>query len=106
MTGFAQSLVPRRELLMAMKLHSRRAPDLRDVVMLSKGADWGAVERFAECGSKEKVLRQLDSATKIISEEKFMAGLRSEFSMGSSVPTPIARTVAGITRVKHHIAES
>ncbi len=103
--GFTQSLVPRKELLIAMKLHSCRAPDLRDVVMLSEDVEWESVGRFADTGVKKKVLGQIDAAMTTISQMKLSSDLRSEFGMGANVPLPVNRTIAGILRVKSYLSK-
>ncbi len=106
MMGSTQSLVPRKELLIAMKLHSCRAPDLRDVVMLSEDVDWESVARFADTGVKEKVLGQLDTAAKAISQTKFASDLHSEFSVDANVLLPVKRTTAGIMHVKNYLSNA
>ena len=68
-----------RELLIALKLHSGRDPDLRDVVMLTADADWLAVLSLANRGSKPKVKYQLEHELKMLSEPDFENRLKAYF---------------------------
>jgi len=106
LTGSAVSLVPRRELLMAMKIHSGRASDLRDAIMLSEGADWRAVAEFAACGSKEKVIKQTASAIETINKKEFPSALRAEFALRSDVTPLIKKTAEGLGVVKKLLSEN
>lgn len=98
-TDFTVSRVARRELLMAMKLHSGRDADLRDLVMLSEDADWDMVTRFANCGSMENLKGQLESAIEKVSSEEFSPALRAEFSLRADVRPLIERASEGLRRL-------
>jgi hypothetical protein len=71
--------VASRELLIALKLHSGRDPDLRDVVMLTADADWAAVLSLANRGSKPKVKDQLEHELKTLIEPDFENRLKTYF---------------------------
>lgn len=59
-TGSVMARVPKKELLIAMKLHAARDTDLRDVVMLGEGADWNEVTDFANTGMRSRLKAQLE----------------------------------------------
>lgn len=85
--------VPKRELLIAMKLHAARDTDLRDVVMLSEAADWNAIAHFATTGSKSKSIEQLGSAMRRIGSKEFSPALKAEFGLRTDVSRLIRETL-------------
>ncbi len=89
-TDSTPSRVAQRNLLVAMKLHSGRTQDIADSVILSERVDWKEVARCAACGSKEKLMEQVDSAIGEISSSKFVSNMKSLFAMRSD-PTPPSR---------------
>ncbi len=100
LTDASISSVPRRELLMAMKMHSARDADLRDVIMLSEGADWNEVARFMRCGDKAKVIKQLTRAIETIGGTGFASALRAQFGLRSDATSLIRRAAEGLNKVK------
>jgi hypothetical protein len=104
LTDSARALVPKKELLIAMKIHSGRNTDLRDVVMLSERADWSAVKEFAACGNIKKVKKQIDSAIKKIGKDEFASSLKAEFGLRQDVLPVIRRSLAGLQRVRRSFA--
>lgn len=106
LTDSVISIVPKKELLMAMKLHSGRDADLRDVVMLAQGADWEAVAEFATVGDMSKVASQLDIAIKTISKKEFRSSLRAEFGLRSDPTLLIKKTVDGLHKIKKLIGST
>jgi hypothetical protein len=102
LTDSAHALVPKKELLMAMKTHAGRDTDLRDVVMLSERADWKAVKEFASRGSIDKVKKQIESAIATISKQEFASALKAEFGLRQDVSPIIKRTLDGLEKLKSH----
>ena len=100
LTDSAEALVPKKELLMAMKLHAGRDTDLRDVTMLSERADWKAVKNFASYGDLNKVKKQIESAIVTISRSDFVSSLKAEFILRYDVTPVINRTVEGLKKVR------
>jgi hypothetical protein len=94
-----QSRVASRELLIAMKLHSGRNTDLRDVVMLADSANWSLVAREANRGLQEKVVSQLVIASEKMGEPNFEARLKSSFGLKSSGHGRIEATIRQVNRV-------
>lgn len=106
LTDSTVSLVPKKELLMAMKLHSGRDADLRDIIMLSEGADWETVAKFAARGVKKKTIKQIEFAVETISSNKFPSALRAEFSLRSDVTPLIKKAKDGLNKVKNLLPEN
>lgn len=50
-TDSTTAFVPKKELLIAMKLHPARDTDVRDIVLLGEEADWEFVVAFADTGN-------------------------------------------------------
>lgn len=97
--------VPRKELLIAMKLHPARDTDLRDIVMLSEGADWKVVADFASTGTKSNLTAQLDSGMKRIGSKEFPSSLKAEFGLRSDVAPLIRETLEGLKTVKKFLLD-
>lgn len=106
LTDSAAAFVPKRELLMAMKMHSGRDADLRDVIMLSEDADWKTVARFARCGEQMKVLKQITSAVETMGTEGFPSALRAMFGLRIGVTPLIRRTIEGLNVIKDLLSEN
>jgi hypothetical protein len=81
----AEVVVPTKELLMALKIHSGRDVDMRDLVMLSEGVDWDAVLKHASRGEKDALLRQLTDIIGVMGEKQFAQSLRATFSLRRSI---------------------
>lgn len=103
-TDSTPCLVPRRELLIAMKLHSGRDTDLRDIVMLDEHADWDDVVQFANTGIGKKVIVQLESAIKKVSSRDFSSALRAEFALRVDVSGLIDRTVIHLKSARESLS--
>lgn len=104
-TESTPSRVVGRELLASMKLHAGRAPDIRDVVVLSEGMNWEAVAGFAACGSREKVNRQLESALERTTTEKFRSDLRSSFALRADASPLIKHAVRGLEMLRKLLSD-
>jgi len=100
LTGSARAFVPRRELLIAMKVHAGRGPDLRDIVMLSERADWNLVSEFADTGIKEKAVGQIANAIRMIKMSQFSSSLRAEFALRADVTPLIQKSTEGLSAVR------
>jgi hypothetical protein len=99
-TDSTMAHVPKKELLIAMKLHPARDADLRDVVMLGEGGDWKAVVGFANTGTKSRLISQLDSAMKRIGSNDFPSSLKAEFGLRTDVTPLILETLDNLKSVK------
>jgi len=106
LTDSAVARVPKRELLIAMKIHSARGADLRDVIMLSETAAWEAVAEFATCGAIQKVIKQVEDAIETICKKDFQSALKAGFGLRSDVTPLISRTAKGLNTVKKVLSSS
>lgn len=104
-TDSSPALVPSRELLMAMKVHSGRDTDLRDVTMLSERADWTKVASFSSTGNREKVIQQVERAIKTVGKKEFSSSLKAEFALRIDVEPLARRTIRGLEQVKKLLQE-
>ena len=75
--GSVLSNVASKELLIALKLHSGRDPDVRDVVMLADRAEWNEVRRLSNKGAKDKAVSQVESDIRIMSDKEFEQRLKA-----------------------------
>lgn len=105
-TDSTPSLVPNRELLIAMKLHAARDTDLRDIVMLGDEARWDAVAVFVNTGVRSKLVKQLDAAISGIQSKEFPDGLKAEFGLRIDVLPLIGRTVEHLKALMNLYRES
>ena len=105
MTDSAEAMVPKKELIMAMKIHAGRDTDMRDVTMLSERADWKAMKDFMSCGDLNKVKKQIESAIKIINKPQFASSLNAEFGLRYDVSPLIKRTTEGLKKVRESFEE-
>jgi hypothetical protein len=99
-TSSTIALVPRKELLIAMKLHPARDTDIRDVVILRDDVDWHAVAEFADTGIRRKVVAQLDSAIERIGSRRFPSALKAEFGLRVDVASAIEETIKELKMVR------
>ncbi len=96
--GSVLSNVAAREALIAMKLHSGRDQDVRDVVMLSSGADWEMVRSLVDRGSKERVNLQLRSAAKTLGGKEFEGRLKAYFGLKQDAERRIRTALAQVNK--------
>lgn len=90
------SKVASKELLIAMKLHSGRGTDLRDVVMISESADWDLVAKWTGRGVNDKVVAQLHRAVDEMTKPDFEGQLKAGFSSKKSEKRRIDATLNAI----------
>ena len=98
--GRTQSMdarIPERELLLAIKLHSGRFTDARDVVAAAAEADFDRVEMHLHRGDAEALAEQLASISEQLADESFIDSFKGEFQQ-QSVPD------ATIERVRDFLA--
>ena len=72
--------VPTEELLIAVKLHSGRLTDARDVVALIEDADLEKVENHIHRGNQEKLRRVLEIVQQTVSDSDFEDSFKGVFS--------------------------
>ena len=95
--------VPERELLIALKIHSGRRADLRDVVVLMEGADVDKIVRHLRRGDLEKLKTQIDSMVEMSKDPRLVDSLKGVFSIHKDVTGEIRRTLKVLERVRKAI---
>lgn len=71
--------IPERELLLAIKLHSGRFTDARDVVAAAVDADFDRVETHLHRGDLEALAEQLAGISEQLVDESFVDAFKGEF---------------------------
>jgi len=92
-------LAPKKELLVAMKLHSGRISDMRDVAALSSGLDIKEVVKHSKRGSGE-FLNVLENGIKYLKSWKFKDGFKGVFGQYNYKPGIVDRTVSLLEEVR------
>jgi hypothetical protein len=77
--------IPERELLLAIKLHSGRFTDARDVVAVAADADFDSVETQLHRGDADALAEQLASISEQLADGSFIDSFKGEFQQ-QSVP--------------------
>ncbi|WP_089650015.1 hypothetical protein [Halobacterium hubeiense] len=71
--------IPEPALLFAMKLHSGRKADTRDLVVISLRADFDRIERHVHRGDPEKLDRQIEMVLNRLEEDGFEDSFKGVF---------------------------
>lgn len=83
--------VPSEELLIAVKLHSGRLTDARDVVALIGDVDLGEVEKHIDRGDQEKLGTVLENIKQTVSDSDFEDSFKGVFSQNTLPEQQIQR---------------
>ncbi len=89
--------IPERELLFAVKLHSGRRADSRDLVVLASGADFDRIATHLRRGDPVKLADRIDVVLDRLSSEDFGDAFKGVFEQ-QSVPVENVDTVAAFLR--------
>jgi len=71
--------IPIKELLIAMKIHSGRLTDFRDVASLAKGTDLDLIKKFVFIGDITKVQENLKNLYKAVKDKNFADSFKGVF---------------------------
>ena len=71
--------IPEPALLFAMKLHSGRKADTRDLVVISLRANFERIERHVHCGDPEKLDRQIGTILNRLEQDGFEDSFKGVF---------------------------
>lgn len=71
--------IPERELLFAVKLHSGRKADARDLVVLATGADFDRIATHLHRGDLEKLTGRIDTVLERLTAEGFEDAFKGVF---------------------------
>lgn len=89
-----QVRVPSEELLIAVKLHSGRLTDARDVVALIEDAEMEEVEKHIDRGDRERLRQVLENIEQTISDTDFEDSFKRVFSQ-NTLPTKQIQRLQG-----------
>ena len=84
--------IPERELFLAIKLHSGRFRDARDVVAAATDADFDHVETHLHRGDPDALSEQLASISEQLADESFVDAFKGEFQQ-QTVPEAMIERV-------------
>ncbi len=76
-------MVPKKELLIAMKLHSGRISDIRDIVALSKDSSIDLVLKHSKRGDIEKLKKNISNSLEYIKSKNFRDSFQGVFGIHS-----------------------
>lgn len=71
--------VPKKELLIATKIHSGRLTDFRDIAALAKNTDIDLIKRLISRGNLEKVSVNLENLNKAVKDKNFVDSFKGVF---------------------------
>jgi len=73
------ALVPSKELLIVMKLHSGRLTDFRDIAALAKNTNLETIKRFLFIGNLKALQKNLDKLEEVIKHKNFIDSFKGVF---------------------------
>jgi hypothetical protein len=71
--------IPARELLIAMKIHSGRLTDIRDIAALAKDSDLSLIKKFLFIGNLSVISENLHKLNSIIDDKDFINSFKGVF---------------------------
>ena len=84
--------VPEKELLIALKIHSARKADIRDVVMLRERADFEKVLKHLRKGREEALRNQIIRVIQALKDPRLVDSLKGVFTLSIDVTKQIEST--------------
>lgn len=84
--------VPEKELLIALKIHSARKADIRDVVMLRERADFEKVLKYLRKGREEALRNQIIRVIQALKDPRLVDSLKGVFTLSIDVTKQIEST--------------
>jgi len=99
----ARCRIPERELLIALKIHSGRRADLRDVVMLMEKADVSRIIRHLKRGDLEKLKTQIDRMLEMLKDPRLVDSLKGVFFIQRDVISAIEKARRALERIREAI---
>lgn len=84
--------VPEKELLIALKIHSARRADIRDIIMLRENADLTKLLKHLKRGSPEALKDQIQRITETLKDERLVNSLKGVFILTTDVKKQIKST--------------
>lgn len=102
--GSATVRAPTRELIVAIKIHSGRDADMRDIVMLSDGVDWASVGKHVARGDRNALLKQLTKFIAGMESEQFNSSLRATFALRRNIKPLVSSCRRGLMELKNQLS--
>lgn len=96
-TVTVETRIPERELLLAIKLHSGRLTDVRDVVAAATNADFDRIERHLHRGDPAELSAQLGGMLEELNDESFADAFKGEFQQNTLPENSISRVRTFLT---------
>lgn len=96
--------IPKRELLIAMKIHSARKTDIRDIIMLNERVDWLEVLKHLKRGKLEILKDQINNILKALHDERLVDSLKGVFTLKQDVNGMIIRTIKEVEILKEKLS--
>ena len=75
------SRIPKKELLIALKIHAARMTDARDIVALCDNVDFSIIANFVNRGAKEQLRKNIDSLILYLRDKRFKDSFKGVFSI-------------------------
>jgi hypothetical protein len=92
--------IPEQELFLAIKLHSGRFTDARDVVAAAEDADFDRVETHLHRGDPDALSEQLAGISEQLADESFVDAFKGEFQQ-QTVPAATIERVRDFLAAQH-----
>ena len=95
--------IPEQELLLAIKLHSGRLTDVRDVVAAATNADFDRIETHLHRGDPAALTTQLSGVREQLDETSFADAFKGEFQQNTMPEDDINRLQAFLTEQQERL---
>ena len=99
-TPHIKCAIPEKELLVAMKIHSGRRADIRDIIMLREGCDLDKVLSHLKRGDMKLLRDKINRILETLDDEKLTDSLKGVFRLERDVERDIKRAKTLISRLK------
>ena len=90
--------------MVAIKIHSGRDADMRDIVMLSDGVDWASVGKHVARGDRDELLKRLTKIIARMESEQFNSSLRAAFSPRRNITPLVASCMRGLIGLENQLS--
>ena len=95
--------IPERELLFAVKLHSGRKADSRDLVALAAGVDFDRIATHLHRGDLEKLVDRIDTVLERLTSEGFEDAFKGVFEQGTTPEQDVETVVQFLDDQRRHL---
>jgi hypothetical protein len=98
-----EARIPDPALLFAIKLHSGRTADTRDLVVIASEADLDQVDRHLHRGDKERLAKRIEQVLDRMTDENFEDSFKGVFQQASLPEPDVDRVVTHLRSVTDEI---